>query len=440
MENQRNQVIKCAMLGINVAAVLGVACFIYYTTNRICEFCQAREFIEVVDAIPARPAALLIIVVGLLSLMICSFVLREVLYPGRARLVKVTLITDVLTCAALMYLLDFNFNVLVLWVFASLMPYIRKQRDQYMFMAFAIIGFVGTDFQLLSINMRLYSIRDYISYYVGNVQQLFLGVYNLCIAADIVVFIILCLEVIQMQRGTIEEVSILYQRLQQTNGELQEANEKLQSYALMQEKMGETKERNRLAREIHDTLGHTLTGISAGIDACLTIVESSPERTKQQLEIISNVAREGIQEIRRSVNELRPDALNRFGLEEAIQKMIADMTSMSKVYVHYENFGVKLKFDEDEENAIYRVIQESMTNALRHGQATEIWIAVKKDNGDLFLEVKDNGIGCEEMKKGFGTRHIVERIEMLNGEVFFDGSGGFCVRARIPIRWGEEYD
>ena len=235
------------------------------------------------------------------------------------------------------------------------------------------------------------------------------------------------------QSNTIEEVNHLYK-------ELQSANEQLQEYANMSEKMAQTKERNRLAREIHDTLGHTLTGIVAGLDACMTIIDISPEQTKKQLEILSKVSRDGIKDIRRSVSELKPDSLERLHLEVAIRKMITDMSQVSGANIYFETEEKKLRFDEDEENAIYRVIQESITNALRHGRATKIWITMVRENGDMKLTIKDNGIGCKEIVNGFGTKHIEERIEMLHGTVNFDGNNGFTVSAVIPIRWGENYD
>ena len=260
------------------------------------------------------------------------------------------------------------------------------------------------------------------------------GVYYLTLLIDFCVFIII------EQSGTIDEVKKLYFKLSQTNEELQQANEKLQEYAVMKEKMGETKERNRLAREIHDTLGHTLTGISAGVDACIAMIDSSPEVTKGQLELISKVTRDGIKEVRRSVSELRPDSLERLNLEPAIRKMVNETNSITNTKIHFECDVEKLKFDEDEENAIYRVVQESMTNSVRHSHAKNVYITIKKKYSDIYISIKDDGIGCTDMKKGFGTRHIVERIKLLNGTVEFDGSDGFTTNVVIPIRWGEEYD
>jgi signal transduction histidine kinase len=85
-------------------------------------------------------------------------------------------------------------------------------------------------------------------------------------------------------------------------------------------------------------------------------------------------------------------------------------------------------------------VKESITNAVRHGHAQKIYITLKRENAVLYLEIKDNGIGCENITYGFGTRHMKERIEMLGGIVEFEGKNGFVVKAKIPIRWGKTYD
>ena len=88
----------------------------------------------------------------------------------------------------------------------------------------------------------------------------------------------------------------------------------------MTEKIGESNERKRLAREIHDTLGHALTGIAAGIDACIAMIDIDPNVTKQQLLVVSKVVREGISDVRRSLNKLRPGAFRRAHIKRSNSK------------------------------------------------------------------------------------------------------------------------
>jgi signal transduction histidine kinase len=202
--------------------------------------------------------------------------------------------------------------------------------------------------------------------------------------------------------------------------------------------MGETKERNRLAREIHDTLGHTLTGLSAGLDACLTMIDTSKENTRKQLEQLSEVTRMGLQDIRQSVKQLRPDAIERFNLARAIKEMVSRVNATTNTTIEFEYLVGTTEFDEDEEQAIYRLVQESITNAIRHGQATRIQLSIRMAERTLKVNITDNGLGCLYFQKGFGTTHMQERIEKLNGQITFDGHKGFCVTAELPIRTKSE--
>ena len=298
------------------------------------------------------------------------------------------------------------------------------------FFLLAIGGYLLADYELLSIYTPLFNMADYVRYYTFTSQQWLSCIWNAMISLNIILFIGYCFSVINIQRGTIKEVNELYH-------ELQNANRQLSEYADMAEKMAQTNERNRIAREIHDTLGHRLTGIIAGLDACLALTDVAPQEVKKQLEVLADVSREGIKEVRRSVSELRPDAVERFSLNAAIRKMVTDMGRLSDTQIYFDAGDEKLEFGEDESNIIYRIIQESITNAIRHGHAGQIWVTLKRIDGEVLLEIRDDGIGCNEIKNGFGTRHMKERIEMLGGTIFFDGQKGFKVTAHIPIRWGE---
>lgn len=432
--------VKYLMLFLNWVTVTAVTGFILVTTDIIRDSYVARDFIDRVEALPRRPGMIFAACALLMGILTCTFIMRDIVHFENGKLEAGSLVFDFVVSIAIVSLLNFNYNGILLWVFANVIFYTKNSSGQFVFMLLAVLSFVGTDYGLVSVNCPLYDIQDYIGCYEAGQQSYILGFYNVLISLNMVIFIIFCVFVIQEQRGTIQEVNELYGKLSVANEELQQANIQLQKYADMKEKMGQTKERNRLAREIHDTLGHTLTGISAGIDACIAMIEIAPDKTKSQLEVISGVTREGIQEIRRSVSQLRPDALERLSLESAIQKLVKDTNTLAKTKVTFDCQVRPLYFGEDEEKAIYRVIQESLTNAMRHGQATQVEIRMWRRDGDVRLTIQDNGVGCEKIRPGFGTEHIKERIALLNGTVVFDGSHGFLVDATIPIRWGGDYD
>ena len=433
MKNRRIRAFQIGILILNILSVMSISGFIYYTTELIRKHYEAREFLNTVTAIPVDPKRNMWLCGTGMLLLALNLIVRETYLKNSSKAVTASLLLDFCISILIVYILNFNYNGILIMVFANLIVYVKERKAQIALMAMAVACFLLADYNLLSVRYNLYSISSYIRYYDASVQQKLLSVYNVLISMNMVVFVMYCVSYIMDQRGTIDEVQTL-------NEELEKANRQIQEYAVMSEKMAETRERNRLAREIHDTLGHTLTGIAAGIDACVTTIDVAPDMTKKQLEVISGVTREGIKEIRRSVNELRPDALERFSLEYAVTKMVTDMSTVSDASIYFNCEVKNMKFDEDEENAIYRVIQEGITNAIRHGKAKKIWVTMSEKDSNILLQIRDNGIGSKEIKSGFGTKHMKERIGMLGGTVSFDGSHGFLVNATIPIRWGEEYD
>ncbi len=439
MQQVKLRDIRVLMMAVNFIAVLFTAVSVAATTEYICSRYEARDFLDTVHAIPVQPRMNVIVVTALYLLLVAVFIAQE-RYVNQTGKIYLLLVLEFVISAVIVGVMNFNYNGLFFLVFTGVMYHAKGDKGKYLVICLALISFLLTDSKLLSINFELYSINDYFNFYDASLQQYLLGGYNLLNSLNIILFIIYCILMIQQQRGTIDEVNLLYEEIRKTNQDLENANHQLKEYAKITERMGETKERNRLAREIHDTLGHTLTGISVGIDACIAMVELAPAEAKAHLERISEVARNGLLEIRRSVNELKPDALERLGLESSITKMITDMKSVTDMQIFFDCRIRPLKFDEDEESAIYRVIQESLTNAMRHGKASRVRIVMERQEDTAVLTINDNGIGCGEIKNGFGTKHIMERIGMLNGTVEFKSENGFSVIARIPIRWGEEYD
>lgn len=437
MKENRLQVIKILIMALNITAVLFYVAFIFVTVNFICDRNSARVFLEKVNSIPSNPLRLVMTIMVLLGCFILSFYCREYLFPRYGKLGLITLILDLIISIAIVYLLNFNYNGILLLVSANIIANTRKKQRKYILMVLTIGIFLIADYALVNIYFNLFQIMDYINFYNSSTQKYLLVIFNLFNSLNLIMFIIYCVYVIQEQSETIEEVNSLYQKLSFTNNELLDANIRLQDYALITEKAGQTKERNRLAREIHDSLGHTLTGISAAVDACITTVEKSPQETKMRLETIAEITRQGIIDVRRSVSELRPDSLENLNLEYAITKMINNINTITNTKVYFYCTIDELNFDKDEEETIYRVVQESITNAIKHGKASKIWVKIYREANDVTVTIEDNGVGAENITSGFGTSHMAERVKMLNGTISFGGTDGFVVKAKIPIRWGE---
>ena len=328
---------------------------------------------------------------------------------------------EILLCLIIIKFVYVNYNGIILLVIADIVTDIKDKHTRGIF--FVIMGmiYLFSDYDIISMFIDMISFQQFLSVYPAKVSMMIQGTRNILVALNAIAFIAYMIILMRNQMKENARIGLLNLQLQTANIRLKEMNEQLKDYS-----------------EIHDTLGHTMTGLSAGIDACIAMIDFSVDATKEQLNKISQVARQGIKDIRRSVNKLRPDALEHSGLQEALEKMINETMQVSDVKINYDCQVEVLKFNQDEEDMIYRVVQESITNAIRHGKAKQIDVNLWKEDKWLNLEIKDNGIGCEEIHTGFGLIHIEERIKMLKGTVEYDGSNGFKVTARIPIRWGEK--
>lgn len=417
---------------LNLAAVCLVSGIMAYSMYRIVDAMQAEQFLNLIGKCPARPEA---IVLTAVACYFCQVFFSSVsqLWESKRRTVRwLILFMEVVFCILATLAMNMNYNGLILLVVADM---VRGQKGsrQKIVLGIAIIGlYTILDYNLVGISFSMIPIDSFIFHFSTGIQAAIRGIISLFRSVNLVLFILYLTMLIQDEYQERE-------RIQHLNAQLEEANQKLIKYAVEAERNAETRERNRLAREIHDTLGHVLTGIVAGIDACITMIDISPEATKKQLDKIGDVARQGMTDVRRSVSKLRPDALEKLELEDALTGMLEDMGVASGTKIMFHNEVEPFRFHEDEEEVIYRVIQEATTNSIRHGHAKRVEIIIKKENQWLTITVQDNGSGCENVETGFGLKHMEERLALLNGSLEYDGTNGFRIIARIPIRWGEEF-
>lgn len=327
---------------------------------------------------------------------------------------------------------------MMLLILADTMRYLPKAKWKFSAAAVICVFYMMTDDDLISSGFRITSLETYLGYFEGDVCSALLGVKNVLNSLNTLLFLFYIVWLVRIQMSEKERILNLNAQLNTANEELQKANLRLEQYAEESVKMTETRERNRLAREIHDTLGHALTGIITGIEACEMLMDVAPEATKVQLGAIAEVARQGMTDVRRSVKALRPDALEKFNLEEALAQTMEEMRLATNAKIEYRCTTPLKGFNEDEEEIIYRIVQECITNSIRHGKADRITIEIDREYNMLNIRIKDNGIGCKKIEKGFGLHHMDERLRMLQGTLQYSGEDGFLVEAQIPIRWGTE--
>lgn len=430
------------MFLVNFLVITFLAALIYKTIELICWNDMARDFLEKVKCVPVVSWQVSTYSLALFCLLFIGTLIRDRISRDYRVVFYLFSLFDLIICIAIMWFLNFSYKGLLLLAISNIIIYIDGLKRKSFFLLTAIIIYILFDYDIFSIKMNIFSLNEYIQYYTSTQRLYIFGIRNILFSLNEMVFIVFMIFVIQGQIDENTKIKDLYTRLYHTAEELKVVNIQLQDYSKKSEEMAKTRERNRLAREIHDTLGHALTGITTGLEACTELLENDVEKTKAQLLKITALAKKGLLDVRRSVSELRPDALERFSLIPALENLSEDINECTntKVILNINQKAIKLKPDEEE--TIYRVIQEGITNAVRHGKARRIKVDLCFESNFVQLEITDDGVGCENITEGFGLKHIRERIEMLGGSVEFEPAapGGFKISAGIPIRGGLKDD
>lgn len=242
--------------------------------------------------------------------------------------------------------------------------------------------------------------------------------------------------------GWVENSLVTVQRSQHT--QLVEANVKLQKYALTSEKLAQTQERNRLARELHDTLAHTLSSNSVQLEAVKALFDRNPEEAKRMLTQTLESTKKGLKETRRALVDLRSSELEAYGLTQAIRNMVSSAAERGgfKTEFHLEK-GLDMLPDEIS-HSLYRIIQEAVENILRHSNATDVGVSLFSQGKQIKLIVADNGRGFDLnniQKDHLGIRGMRERIEMLGGtfEVVSNVNHGTQISILIEMDYDQDH-
>jgi signal transduction histidine kinase len=215
--------------------------------------------------------------------------------------------------------------------------------------------------------------------------------------------------------------------------ELGEANRKLRAYAVQAEELATTKERNRLAREIHDGLGHYLTAVHVQIRAARAVMGQDVERAEDALSKAERLSREALEDVRRSVAALRVSPVEGQPLPDALAPLIEGART-SGLDVGFEVTGSPRSLSPPAELTLYRVAQEGLTNVRKHAGASHVEVALAYRDDEVVLTVQDDGQGAAAPEGGFGLLGLRERVQLLGGEMDVTTSPGrgFNLKVQVP--------
>ena len=218
--------------------------------------------------------------------------------------------------------------------------------------------------------------------------------------------------------------------------QLTQANARLRKYALRVEELATAQERNRIARDIHDSLGHSLTVFSIHLEAALRLLKSNPAQVESLLLEVKQLNAKTLQEVRQSVTALRSDPLQERALPDAIAYLVKEFQQSTGILPNYE-IQLKSPLSQELSVVIYRIVQESLTNICKYAAATEVSISIVQSATDIQVSVQDNGKGFElsQNTTGFGLQGMQERALALEGklEIITAPNQGCCVNAMFTL-------
>jgi signal transduction histidine kinase len=226
----------------------------------------------------------------------------------------------------------------------------------------------------------------------------------------------------------------------ESNEALSAANQQLAAQAAMMEQLAVSRERNRLARELHDTLAHSLSGTAVTLQAINTLLKHDPTAAAAELLVAQSQIRDGLAEARRAITALRASPLEELGLAEAVRQRAQAIEARANLPIRC-TIAVLPLLPEDVAQAVYRIVEEALTNAEKHAQASQVTVELLHTAGWLTLRVQDDGVGFavdEVWGNGrFGLVGMRERAELIKAEFTVQSAPGQGTTLTLHAKVGQ---
>jgi two-component system NarL family sensor kinase len=260
------------------------------------------------------------------------------------------------------------------------------------------------------------------------------------VTADLL-FVVLALLLlhIRMTAESKENVEHLYDSLRRKHYELDEAKERLIDYAKQVEDIAQVEERNRISRDIHDDLGHKLIRLKMMMEASIQILPHQKDKGMDMMLAVRDQLTESMELLRTTVRKLKPadEYLHNYTLDKLIDEWAKD----KDISVHYESSGMPYALYPSLEFILYRNAQEAITNAVRHGSATEVQITLHYEAKRVVMHVRNNGSASRpNSSKGLGISGMEERTKLVGGQLLIAFEEPFTVSTLLPSTYRTNYN
>lgn len=232
-------------------------------------------------------------------------------------------------------------------------------------------------------------------------------------------------------------ISFLISRLRKQQDSLETANLQLTHYASTLEHLATSQERNRLAREMHDTLAHTLSGLAVQMETIKAYWDVDPQTAHSLLDKSLFSARSGLEETRRALKALRASPLDDLGLAEAVTALVEDAAARASLTADISVADRLPPLSPDVEQCIYRVTQEAVTNVVNHAKAKNLIVKLEYSGGKMKLSVRDDGLGFDtgdnSLANHFGLKGMRERANLIGGELSIISQPGSGTTVQLTV-------
>ncbi|MFP5113810.1 sensor histidine kinase [Bacillaceae bacterium C204] len=190
-------------------------------------------------------------------------------------------------------------------------------------------------------------------------------------------------------------------------------------------------ERNRISQEIHDKIGHSMTGALFQMEAAKRLLLTDQQKATELLQNAINISKEGIENIRLTLKNMKPPT-EQVGIHR-LKLLIDDFNAKQQIKTVLTHEGNLDIIEPIQWKIIHENVTEALTNALKYSHATQVSVDLKVLNKVLRVEVKDNGVGTDTIKKGLGIIGMEERTAAVNGKIIVDSTHGFSVTTLLPL-------